>query len=139
MSLVWSKWSGEERGDGTETIVAKVELIPTPLVDMSGVSYEVTSVGRVPSGSISVREVALTYTADQLMGFSIPEKHEDTIPEPYDFYYEVTEDDRGDPLPQRSKFRLAKQPFRDAEKLMWILSLERMSEDNDRHGKSQIG
>ena len=134
--LVWTRWSGEERGEGSECIVNRHELLPTPKVDVSGVSYEGTHMGRVPTGSVTLTEVAVTYTADELNGLMFPKPHEDTLPEPNDFYYEVVEDDRGDPCPQRAKYRISRQPMRDAENVMWRVGLERMSEDNERGGKS---
>lgn len=135
--MVWTKWTGEERGEGDEKLILREELLPTPLVDFSGVTFEGSAVGRMPTGFVTVREVVVTYTADVLQGLKLPEPHEDVLPEPYDFCYEVVEDDRGDPNPKHSKFRLAKVPFRDAANVQWTLSLERMSEDNLRTGKSQ--
>ena len=136
---VWSRWDGAERGEGREIFVATYEVLPTPMIDMSGVSFDGTPVGRVPTGNVAMREVAVTYTADELQGLKVPAPHEDVLPEPYDFYYEVVEDDRGDPLPKRAKFRLAKAPYRDAENVQWIVTLERMLEDNERDGSSPYG
>jgi hypothetical protein len=134
--LVWSRWSGEERGEGSETICWRHELLPTPKLDVSSIRYDGTPVGRVPMGTINVSEIVVTYTADELSGLMIPRPHEDVIPEPNDFYYEVVEDGRGDPCPLRAKYRLANQPMRDAENVMWRVQLERMSEDNLRDGSS---
>lgn len=136
--LLWTRWTGRERGEGKEEEIARVELLPTPKVDVSGISYEGTSVGRVPTGSITLREITVNYTADQLQGYVIPDKSEDVIPEPFDFHYEIVEDDRGDSKPKRSKYRISRQPFRDAENVMWVVGLERVSEDNGRDGKSDF-
>jgi hypothetical protein len=134
--LVWSRWTGEDRGEGNETICHRIEIIPTPKLDVSGVRYVGSPIGRLPDGTVNVSEITVNYTADQLSGLVFPREHEDILPEPNDFYYEVVEDDRGDPAPQRAKYRLASQPMRDAAMVMWRVTLERMSEDNLRNGRS---
>jgi hypothetical protein len=136
VDLVWSKWTGKERGEGDEKLIRKLPLLPTPLVDLSGITYEGSPVGRVPTGMTTMREVALTWEVDVLQGLRIPKPFEDVLPDPYDFYYEVHTDDRTGPLPQHMKFRLAKVPFLDAANVQWVLTLERMSEDAERNGQS---
>jgi len=133
--MVWTMWTGLERGEGEERTLNRIEILPTPLVDYS-VSFEGSNVGRLQNGFVTVKEVAVTYTADVLQGLKLPTPHEDVLPEPYDFCYEIVEDDRGDPQPKRAKFRLAKVPVRDAAAVQWVLSLERMSEDFNRDGTS---
>lgn len=65
--------------------------------------------------------------------------HADHIKQPWEFFWEVVEDGRGDELPHRAKFRLASEPGRSAERVQWNAVLERVSEDDDRNGRSRIG
>jgi hypothetical protein len=135
--LVWTRWTGEERGDGDECILRRMELIPTPKMDLSGIAYTGSHVGRVPNGNVNMSEISLDYNADFLRGMWKPcGEAEEVLPEPNDFYYEVVEDDRNENCNQRQKFRIAAFPFLDAEAFMWRVQLERMSEDNERSGRS---
>jgi hypothetical protein len=139
--LVWTCWGGEEAGEGAEREVARVEILPTPIVrDLTGVALSPVASGVLPVGSLRVTEVSTLLTADQLTGKAVPLAHEDRIPEPYDFFYEVTLDARGDPQPPRNRYRLAALPSLDVERTFgWALLLERVSGDVDRHGQPQIG
>lgn len=138
--LVWTRYGGQERGEGAERLVARVELLPTPkVVDLSSIALTGMAAGVIGIGTLRVSEISTCYTQDTLAGKFIPEYHEDRIPEPFDFCYEVVEDGRGDPLPVRGKYRLAAVPFRDAAKLQWTVLLERVAEDNHRDGSSRIG
>jgi len=135
--MVWSRWTGEERGEGDECILRRWELIPTPKMDLSSISYTGTHVGRVPNGMVHMSEISLDFKADQLQGLWTPQgEAEDILPEPNDFYYEVVEDDRNENCNQRAKYRIAAFPFLDAEAFMWRVTLERMSEDNERSGRT---
>lgn len=139
--LVWSKFSGAERGEGTEAIISRVELLPTPrVVDLSSITYQPFSAGVLPVGSVRVDKVAVTYTADQLMGKAVPGQLRGAkIEEPYDFFYEIVEDGRGDPMPMRQRFRLYGVPDRNEGDVCWSLLLERVAEDLARSGASQYG
>ena len=138
--LVWSKWTGEERGEVNEVEALRIEILPTPKVSsLDSVALNPMSAGIVPVGSLRVTEVSGAFTQDVLMGKKLPVLHEETIPEPWEFFYEVVEDGRGDPEPVRSKFRLMSTPFRNAENVEWNVTLERVSEDRDRKGRSQYG
>ena len=162
--LVWTKWSGIERGEGFEKEINRAELLPTPKVDsMDGVSFSLLQAGTVPVGSVRVSRVNVGYTEDQLRGrvyppnmqttpedFStslqdndaddgtppepLPVLNPDHIEQPFDFYYELIEDGRGDNPSHRSKFRLLNRPFRRAGKTDWSLILERIGQDNNRDG-----
>ena len=139
--LVWTKFDGVERGDGDEQVIARVELLPTPeVIDLSSFTYNPYSAGVLPTGSLRVDKVAITYTADQLTGKAVP-GHEasKSIPEPFDFFYEVVEDGRGDNPSQRLRFRLLGYPDRREGDACWRLLLERASEDMARSGRSNYG
>lgn len=157
--LVWEKWSGEERGEGDENVIARLELLPTPKVEsIDAISLRLYSAGVLPVGSIRVRRISTLYTQDQLTGLVIPTQaflkknnpptltsasslpaHKDHVDEPYEFFWLIQEDGRGDNPPLQWKYRISSTPYRKAGGVHWEVILERISEDNDRMGRSQIG
>lgn len=167
VQLVWTEWSGRERGQGTEKELARVELLPTPLVQgLDGVAHQFFSGGVLPVGSLRVAEISIYFTQDMLTGLAFPEgcecdgdlarrlRHTSpnratsfhlerpsqlTLPEPLDFFWEVREDGRGDEPPARNKFRLSAWPNRRADKLAWEVLLERVSNDENRDGTLNSG
>jgi hypothetical protein len=71
--LVWTKWSGEERGEGDEREIASVRILPSPDVqDLSAISYDPRAAGVLPSGTVRVNRVNSLLSADSLAGRSIP-------------------------------------------------------------------
>ena len=137
--LVWTKFTGEERGEGNEGLIKRLEILPTPkLIDLSNVTFSPVAVGTLPIGAIRLERVSVSFTEDVLMGRQVPEAHE-VPPEPYDFFYEVVEDGRGDNPAERKKFRMVGTPHRHAGGVHWRLTLERISEDMKRDGTSAYG
>jgi len=135
--LVWTKYTGSERGEGREVEIRRKEILPTPKVGpMNAISFAAITGGIMPVGSQRVQNVSLSFTADELEGLWIPEPHEERVPEPYRFYYEIAEDGRGDRAPLRQRFRLAAKPWRNESAISWELILERVSEDPDRSGRT---
>jgi hypothetical protein len=139
--LVWTHWGGAERGEGMEREVKRIEVLPTPRVtSLDNLSFSFFHAGTLPVGSVRVDRISVVrFSYDILTGKMVPTPHEDHIPEPYDFFWEIIEDGRGDNPALRSKFRVMSYPVRRAGKLDWTLMLERVSEDNNRYGQSQIG
>ncbi len=140
--LIWTKWSGEERGMGDEVELKRLEILPTPKVsNLDNVTFSLMHSGTVPVGSVKVEEISGQMTQDTLQGRGLTGMPEwvDHIPEPYSFFYEVVEDGRGDDPANRPKFRLLNVPFRRAGKVDWTLMLERISEDRNRLGKNVVG
>lgn len=133
--LVWTKWSGVERGEGVELVVRRCPILPTPIVeDLSAVSRSPFSAGTLPIGSIRVRSISATYSQDYLEGKTFPDTGE-PVPEPYDFFFEVVEDGRHGREPDRARFRLAATPMLDAGESEWLVLLERQSHDMKRDGQ----
>ena len=140
--LIWTKWTGKERGEGDEMEVQRIEILPTPKVSsLDNVTFSLMHSGTVPVGSIRLEQVSGQMTQDTLQGRKLHGGPEwvNHIPEPYSFFYELVEDGRGDDPGVRPKFRLLNVPFRRAGKVDWTLMLERISEDRDRQGKNVIG
>lgn len=157
--LVWSQWSGEERGEGTESIAAEMELLPTPRVsEMTAIARRPYAVGILPEGSIRIDQISAgAYTEDMLRGLVIPTR-KPTAPSnapvlsvngndiergsnvKIDFWYELQEDGRGDSPAARSRFRLYGGPSRNPGAMEWAVVLERSSEERSRNGAvTQIG
>lgn len=138
--IVHLQWSGVELGEGTASEVSRVELLPTPkVVDLTGVSLSIYGAGVLPMGSIRLEEISGSYTQDQLLGHSYPRPHEDNVSRNVEFFYEVVEDGRGDPQPQRARFRPLSIPFRWAGGVQWKIVLERVGQDLGRNALPATG
>ena len=139
--LTWTQFTGAERGEGRERVIARIELLPTPKVaDATTVMRMPFAAGVLPVGSLRVSLISVAYTYDQLTGRRIPGRSDDgPIPEPIDFFYELVEDGRGDDPAERQRFRVLGIPWRDEGNVGWSVLLERSSEDFARDGTSQIG
>jgi hypothetical protein len=137
--LVWTKWSGQERGEGQEAEIRRVEILPTPRVaNLDAITFSLYHAGTLPVGSVKVDRISVvSFSSDLLTGNYVPAEHEDFIPEPYEFMYEVVEDGRGDNPPTRSRFRLLSFPFRRATQVDWTIMLERVGEDRNRYAQGQ--
>ncbi len=137
MWMVWARWTGARRGEGRFEVLREMEVLPTPKVaTLDSVTFSIFHAGTVPEGSIKVSELSVRYTFDELQGHMVPELHEDVIPAPYEFFYEVREDGRGDAEPVRQRYSVMSYPFRDAENAQWTMLLQRVSEPRNRDGSS---
>jgi hypothetical protein len=133
--LVWTKWDGDERGDGDQRVVCRAPLLPNPMVQSLDALNKVSSgAGRYPAGTVRVTEVSATYTLEMLTGKVLPDRPEDQIPEPYQFFFEVVEDGRHGCEPDRKRFALAAEPHLDAGNFQWILVLQIMNGAMARDG-----
>lgn len=147
--LVHTAWNGDQRDEGTERIVSRVELLPTPRVaDASSVNQRPWSGGTLPEGSIRVDQIsARQCTQDVLTGVALasPQGHhygcacgclsDPRIPANVDFFYEIVEDGRGDTQPYRERFRLLGQPWRNEGGFQFGILLEASSQAMDRIGE----
>ncbi len=134
--LTWEKWTGKERGEGVMQLVRRIEILPTPKVeDLASVSFSLFAIGTFPVGTLRVSRISTAaFTYDMLTGHFVPEPHEEKIPEPYTFFYEVVEDGRGDDPAVRQRFRILGSPWRHAGGVEFRILLERVSEDLGRDG-----
>ena len=151
--LVWTKWTGKERGEGQEQQYARRELLPTPKVsDATAVRRNPRMIGIMPEGGLRLTEVSAgAYTRDNLLGTVIPAPGADQeaprpVPGPavareqgepvsdplVDFFYEVVEDGRGDDPAKRQRFRPLAEPWRREGGLCWEVDLERADQDEHR-------
>lgn len=159
MFLVWTEWTGVERGEGEEKLYAEVELLPTPKVsDLSSLARRPYAGGIFAEGSIRVTEISAgAYTLDVLQGKSIPCQNttapradsgapinghgvERSSNPKIDFWWETQEDGRGDDPAMRTRFRITGRPARKEGSLYWGVNLEEADEPRNRLGtKGQIG
>ncbi len=134
--LVWTTWDGIERGEGDQRVVCRAPLLPVPLVqDLTSLTKTKFSAGKYPTGSLRISEIATCYTAEVLAGRVLPDKPEDQVPHPYQFFYEVVMDGRLGCEPERRRFNLSSEPWLDAENFQWVLVLEKTTGDMARDGK----
>lgn len=131
VSLVWGVFAGDERGEGAEVEVKRIEILPTPRILPFRLEHSMFPIGWVPSGILRVKLISATLTEDMLLGKWVPNHHEIAIPQPYSFHYEIVEDGRGDATPRPRKYRLSGAPYRAASSVMWEIVLERIGTDND--------
>lgn len=158
--LTWTQWSGAERGAGDETILLRVEILPTPrTTDSAALTRRPWSSGQFPEGSIRIDRISVLLTQDNLAGrvmpMNLPQSyyaHRSSQGEPVggtrfdpksnpqrDFFYELVEDGRGDDPADRQRFRVLGRPWRDAGNVQWSVMLEEASETTDRAGQSRVG
>jgi len=158
--LVWTRWTGPERGEGSERILRRSPILPIPKVeDLTGVSFSPFTAGVLPVGSIKVTGISALYAQDVLQGLTVPPDPAasraafvagqpavnsetdslaaDEVLDPYEFFWEVVEDGRSNQgrQPRRARYRPLSAPFRRAEEFDWVILLERVSDDMERDGK----
>lgn len=113
-------WSGDCRGDGVAT-TTEIELLPQPKVEESqlvteGFRYNLRPEGKTEEGSVTLREVSLTYTEAELTG--------GTIGKTVEWFYKLV-DAQGQQIQPRY-FVLSRPPIVDREKdIGWIVFLKR--------------
>lgn len=129
--LIWAQWNGDQRGEGDPVVIQEIEILPTPKVsELTAVTFNPYSAGKLPVGAIGVSEVSAALSADVLCGRLRPGG--EPLGPKDEFWYELREDGRsGVPaLPQR--YRLLGQPNRRETNISWSLVLERSSDDRSR-------
>lgn len=134
--LVWSRWTGSKRGEGTEQEIMRTEILPTPMVEtLDGIALSPQNMGLVQVGDVRVTEINLVdLTEETLLGRTNGAVQ---VEQPFAFYWEIAEDGRGGGTPVRSKFRVRGRPTRRADMADWLVNLERISDDRTRSGSPQ--
>lgn len=128
--LVWTTFDGEERGEGTERELARVEILPTPkTAELNSLQNSPYSGGVLTTGTLRLDRISAGFTAAQLTGLAVPgrEQQED-MPPNVDFWYELREDGRGGDVPVPLRFRIQGVPYRAAGKISWSVTLEAQNE-----------
>lgn len=126
--LVRTRWSGESRGEGVETVISEEELSPTPKVEpVSSVNRQLLDIGIDEQGSLNVSEISPRYTEFQLLGLT---PNGESIPPNETFSWEVTLM-RGDGPHKRRRFLVQGVPSYQAEELQWTVRLNRAGADRE--------
>lgn len=149
--LVWTRFTGEERGEGDEKVLHRVELLPTPRVsELTAVSRRPLTEGTLTDGGVRVDGISVhRYTEDMLRGLTVPgepgqpgtpiARDRGTDPK-VDFFYEVVDDGRqGEGVAERQRFQLIGYPTRLETRVQFVVFLQRSSADMDRDGRSGAG
>ena len=130
--MVRTRWSGESRGEGTETVFDERELLPPPKVDpVSSVARQLLDIGTDEQGTLQVSEISPRYTEKELLGYS---RLGGQIPDNETFYWEVTLL-RGDhEAKTRRRFLVVGVPSYDAEGMQWTVRLGMAGTDREDSG-----
>lgn len=90
VSLVWTRWSGGERGVGQEFVIETQDILPIPkMAGLGGVAIELKELGSNEQGSVTLSEISLRYAEDLLMGRGGPVPLGQPIPFDVSFYWEI--------------------------------------------------
>lgn len=135
VALIWTRWSGGERGRGVEVVALEEAILPTPNVsDLKTVRIEVEQVGSLEQGEVTVSQISPRYTEAELLGlsrFTIPG---DQLPEDMNFYWEIFYPGTdGDGV--RRRFTPKSAPNSNPTKFEWAIRLVRQSEDRTTSGE----
>lgn len=130
VQLVWTRWSGGERGNGVEEVIETQPLQPTPVVkSIQNLNETLQTIGLDEVGQLVVEEISPRYEEDLLAGI----KNGTKIPDDVQFYYEITLY-RAPTNPVRRRFVLRGVPSWNGTKLFWSVNIVRASSDRTREG-----
>lgn len=137
VSLVWTRFTGEERGEGTEIEIGRHEILPTPkvgeLTSLQNLGY---SAGVLSTGTLRVDNISAGLTRAQLVGLEIPGRGQAfEMPPDVDFWYELIEDGRGGDTPVPARFRIASEPVRIPGNVSWSIMIEKQEEPLQRDNR----
>lgn len=132
--LVWTRWSGEDRGEGVESLVREEEILPVPKVqEISSVQLQLLDIGTDEQGSLQISQISPRYTENQLLG-----RHQDGsgVARNETFSWEVRLD-KGDvsDLKKRRRFMIKGVPSFKADSLQWTVNLIRAGSDREHDGR----
>lgn len=132
--LVWTLWSGEERGEGVESIVREEEILPVPKVaELSGIQLQLLDIGLDEQGAVQISQISPRYTENQLLG---RKQDGSGVAKNETFSWEVRLD-KGDmsDLKRRRRFMIKGVPSFKADSLMWSVNLIRAGSDREHDGR----
>lgn len=128
--LIWTRWSGGERGVGIEEVVRDEPILPTPEVDLGSLARDAQPVGALDAGSVRVAQISARYTEDFLLGRACDGA---AIPEDQNFYWEIAQA-TSDGCTIRRRFIPSGVPTLEATKFQWTVQLTKVAEDRTRAG-----
>lgn len=130
--LVWTRWSGGERGVGVEEVIREEPLLPTPQIStLNGIDQQVMSIGAEEVGGLKVTELPPRFSEDYLQGLA-----EDGCPiEPdQNFYWEIFFPRPDGSEGPRRRFVMKTTPSYQATDFEWTVDLVKAIQDRDRAG-----
>lgn len=132
VQLAWYQWTGAEVGAGDRREIQRIEILPTPVVaSLDRLALSPAGAGIIRIGDVKLTEISGTFTRDELLGKWLPNMHGKEVGEPFEFFYEIFEDGRGDDPVNVQRFRAMSEPSREADNAQWIIMLQRVSGDPD--------
>lgn len=129
--LVWSRFTGEERGEGSEREIRRLEILPTPrIAELTSLQNAAYSAGVLTTGTLRVDLITRSLNQSHLDGTEIPGVGQviKSYPEGVDFWWEIRSDGRGLDIPVPLRFRLSSAPMLLAGQVGWAVVLERQDE-----------
>jgi len=132
--MVWTRWSGGERGYGVEDVVREAMVLPTPKVDpMTALDKQTMVVGDEEFGELMLTEVSGRFTEDELSGRT---NEGEGVPDDLNFYYEIEfPNQHHEPgNATRRRFTLSGTPSYDSMTFQWKFKLMRAGENRLRDG-----
>ena len=135
VNLVWTRWTGGQRGRGNEDIIRVEPLLPVPMVgDLNGVQISAQSFAAAEVGSVRVSKISPRYNEDLLIGRDLVVVPPGTaLPRDINFYWEIVFPRRDAPAVRR-RFTVSGVPVKHPTKFEWVVSLRRASGDRTRDG-----
>jgi hypothetical protein len=136
VTLIWTRWSGGERGVGFETVVHALQILPTPEIsDLTAVSRELQAIGMEESGGIKISEISPRFDEDTLIGRAVVGPLGAPIPEDVSFYWEVAYTSAPESPSLRRRFVPKSAPNSDPTAFEWTIELLRAAGDRGRDGQ----
>jgi hypothetical protein len=130
--LVWSRFDGEERGEGNEREVQRTEILPTPrissLTSLQNMAY---GAGVLSTGTLQVDLISPSIPQSALDGTRVPSVGQDLgdYPNDLDFWWEIRFDQRTvEDIPVPLRFRLSATPVLLPGQVGWSVVLEKQEE-----------
>lgn len=121
--LVWISWSGKRKGEGTPMVARELQITPTPrTASANAIRYRYQPAGITREGALVLDRIGLPdargggYPFDQLRGL---EGYGKQMPANVEFIWELRPVDDGG----ITRFSLAGEPWHDAGRLQWVVSL----------------
>jgi hypothetical protein len=129
--LIWTRWTGGERGVGEEFVFREEKIAPTPKVaDMTDLSKELTEIGLTETGNFQVSEISPRYSEKLLLGL-IDEK---PAPADVNFYWEIALLRSPESKVIRRRFFPSAPPALVPTQFQWIVKLVRAHSDRTPEG-----
>lgn len=132
--LVHTRWSGGQRGLGSQYTVSDVLILPTPLVvSLDGVSTEILNIGTNETGTLQVSQVSPRFTEATLQGHINGEMPDEGTT----FFYEINFPQPGGLDPIRRRFMMSGVPEYRPLEFQWTFSLVRAFADRPSDGEME--